>query len=129
VVGLAPVNIADFPIVETFSGDNRFGPCQTDEEGGMFGWENTKEKTVIKFQYELETEDGKVDDKLLPKLERQLTNNVLPMLFPDQCDPDEGLRERARLLRRLLVVGVGLFPPDLINPNRKYLVDQDKYQQ
>jgi hypothetical protein len=128
VAGPAPVNFADFPIVETFSGDNRFGPCQTDQDG-VFGWENDKERTVIEFQYELETTDGEADEKRLRTLDRQLANNVLPMLFPDQCDPDDGLRERARLLREMLVVGVSVVPPDLINPNRKYPVGEEKYPQ
>ena len=109
-------NPGNYPFVNTFSGDNNFGPCQADVDG-LFGWGNKKEERIVKFSYELETKPGvAVDSMLVFTLQRHIMENTLPVLFPDQCRGDKGLnRDRERHLRNLLVVGVSAYPLDQIS--------------
>jgi len=112
---LAPLGFGEYPVVNTFSGDNRFGPCQADSDG-LFGWGNEAEMRTIQFKYELETTAETVpSDLLVFTLQRSIMENTLPVLFPDQCFGDQGLnRDRERRLRRLSVVGVSAGPADTI---------------
>lgn len=113
--------------MNTFSGDNLFGPCQADKQG-VFGWDNEEEISLLEFTYELETRPGVLAEKglgldmLIFTLQRSMMENVLPALFPDQCQGSNGHglnRERVRRLRNLMAVGVSAFPQDKIDPNRK----------
>ena len=111
---------AEFPLRNTFSGDNDFGPCQADK-AGLFGWGNENERAVLDYKYELETKPGSpADGLLLFTLQRAMMESSLPALFPDQCEGSHGLnRDRERRLRQLLVVGVSAYPAHEIT-NRKH---------
>lgn len=79
---------------------------------GLFGWGNEQEKSVLEFMYELETtKSSPTSGLLLFTLQRAMMENVLPALFPDQCQGYHGLDRRSlRSVRNLLVVGVSAYP-------------------
>jgi hypothetical protein len=107
----SPVNTPDLPVHNTFSGDTNFGPCVGDSEEGLFGWGNEEEKRLLTFMFELETRPDTTASDVLELLDQAFMRNILPALFPDQCEADNN-RQRERSLRHLMVVGVSTFPQD-----------------
>jgi len=78
---------------------------------GIYG-SSTESKIVIKFGYELETSSGDIQNEIIPSLEKQFGEAILPALFSGKCS---SLRDRFRhRLRRLAVSGLSSEPNDTI---------------
>ena len=67
------------------------------------------------------TDPSKIDNEILPRLEKVIVDSILQEVFPERCASTAiGKRKRKRKLRiqrRLEVVGVSIYPPDYVTIN------------
>lgn len=102
-------------------------PCEADPITRLYGEESDTETFVV-FGYEVETAEGttteEIINEVLPAVELQLLNNLLPLLFPDEC-PVVPQPTRRRKLQGIEpppgqeFVGASTLPPDTLLENRE----------
>jgi len=113
--------------------------CTADPETGLFGEVSENVNSVV-FGYEIETAPGttdeEIEEEILPAVELDLVNSLLPVLFPEECGPATArnrkqrqlLKNRQAFLRHLqgidpppgqVFVGISTQPPDTLLSDRE----------